>query len=86
MRFIQQAKALGFTLNEIRDLLTLRVSPKTTCAQVREQAEKKIADIENRMTQLARIKQVLIDLANGCSGRGPITECPILDALENKEL
>jgi MerR family mercuric resistance operon transcriptional regulator len=46
IRFIRRAKELGFTLKEIKDLLELRVSWRTSCAQVRSRAEAKITDIE----------------------------------------
>src|SRR5437588_12379463 len=46
LRFIQRAKELGFSLREIQDLLSLRVSPNTKSAEIRQKAEAKITDIE----------------------------------------
>src|SRR5712692_7713612 len=46
LRFIRRAQELGFSLKEIRDLLALRVSPRTTSAEIRKRTEAKIADIE----------------------------------------
>jgi MerR family mercuric resistance operon transcriptional regulator len=85
LRFIRQAKELGFTLSEIRELLTLRVAPGKSCADVRSRAQAKIADVEKRIAQLDRMKRALVKLTAACSGRGPTSECPILDALESKE-
>lgn len=85
LRFIRQAKELGFTLSEIRELLALKVAPGKSCADVKARAEAKIADVEQRIAQLNRMKRALVKLANSCSGRGPTSECPILDALESKE-
>jgi MerR family mercuric resistance operon transcriptional regulator len=86
LRFIRQAKELGFTLSEIRELLTLRVAPGKSCADVKARAEAKIADVEQRIAQLDRMKRALAKLATACSGRGPTSTCPILEALEYKEL
>jgi MerR family transcriptional regulator, copper efflux regulator len=86
LRFIRQAKELGFALKEIRELLTLRVEAGRSCADVRERAERKIADVEQRIATLTRMKRALARLAASCSGRGPTSECPILEALEKREI
>jgi MerR family mercuric resistance operon transcriptional regulator len=82
LRFIRRAKELGFSLKEIKDLLALRVDPATTCAAVRKRAESKIADVEEKIEDLKRIKKALKKLTAACHGLGPISECPILEALE----
>ena len=48
LQFIQRAKELGFTLKEIKELLSLRVDPDTSCEDVRARAEAKIAEIEEQ--------------------------------------
>lgn len=85
LRFIRQAKDLGFTLREIRELLDLRVAPDSTCAEVRERAQAKIADVEARVAALERVKAALQRVARKCRGRGPTTECPILEELDREE-
>lgn len=85
VRFIRRAKELGFTLNEIRELLSLRVDPDRTCADVRSMARTKIATIEAKMAELAKMRRALDRLARVCRGSGPTSECPILDLLENEE-
>jgi MerR family mercuric resistance operon transcriptional regulator len=82
LRFIRRAKELGFTLKEIGELLVLRIDPSTTCAEVRRKAEAKITDVEDKIVALHRIKKALKKLTIACSGRGPISQCPILEALE----
>jgi MerR family mercuric resistance operon transcriptional regulator len=82
LRFIKRAKELGFSLKEIKELLALRVDPATTCREVKEQAQAKIADIEGKVRSLLRMKEALVELTRACRGRGPTSECPILDALE----
>lgn len=86
LRFIRQAKELGFTLSEIRELLALKVAPGKSCADVRARTQAKIADVEQRIAQLARMKRALARLASACSGRGPTSECPIIEALEGRDL
>ena len=86
LRFIRQAKDLGFALSEIRELLALRVAPGKSCAAVRARAEAKIADVEQRIAHLGRMKRALVKLAAACTGRGPTSHCPILEALETSEL
>ena len=62
LRFIKRAKELGFSLKEIKELLALRVDPDTTCADVRSRAEAKIADVEEKIKALQRIKKALVKL------------------------
>ncbi len=82
LRSIKQAKELGFSLKEIKELLALRVDPDMACAEVRNRAEAKFADIEEKIQALLRIKKALVKLTKACSGHGPTSECPILDALD----
>jgi MerR family mercuric resistance operon transcriptional regulator len=84
LRFIKRAKELGFTLNEIKDLLSLRLDPTTTCADVKERAEEKIDDIEAKIRTLRRMKNALVKVTKACSGRGGTSECPILEALDKE--
>lgn len=85
LRFIQRAKQLGFSLKEIHELLGLRISDSITCADVRERAATKIADIEERVRDLQKMRRALVSLAESCQGRGPLSECPILDHLTRVE-
>ncbi len=85
IRFIKRAKELGFSLKEISELLSLRVDPGTTCADVRKQTELKLTDVEEKIRALRRIKTALKKLAASCVGTGPTSECPILEALDSQE-
>jgi MerR family mercuric resistance operon transcriptional regulator len=85
VRFIRRAKELGFTLKEIGELLSLRVAPDTTCADVRTLARTKVGQIETKVLELERMKAALERLARSCRGKGPTSECPILDALDAEE-
>jgi len=82
IRFIRRAKELGFTLEEISDLLSLRVDPNSTSSDVRKRAREKITDIEDKIAQLEHMRAALKRVASKCKGRGPTSECPILEELE----
>jgi MerR family copper efflux transcriptional regulator len=82
IRFIRHAKELGFSLKEIKDLLSLRADSAASCADVRERATAKVSDIEAKMQSLARMREVLLRLTATCTGTGPTSQCPILDALD----
>jgi MerR family mercuric resistance operon transcriptional regulator len=82
IRFIRRAKALGFSLREVRELLSLRLDPARSSAEAKAHAEAKIADIEQKIQTLRRMKQTLVDLTEACDGCGPVSDCPILDALD----
>ena len=81
LKFIRRAKELGFSLAEIRELLSLRVSRSTTSAEIRARTEAKISDIEAKMKSLGRMKQALRKLTKSCAGCRPVAECPILESL-----
>lgn len=83
VRFIKRAKELGFSLREIKELMALRVAPGTTCGHIKKRAQAKIADIEERIRTLERMKRALAKLTLACGGRGPIKDCPIMEALED---
>jgi MerR family copper efflux transcriptional regulator len=82
LRFIRRAKALGFTLKEIKSLLSLRLDSTATRVEVRNQAKSKVADIEARIADLQRMRDALQQLIKKCHGEGTLAGCPILEALE----
>jgi MerR family copper efflux transcriptional regulator len=85
LRFIRRAQELGFSLSEIRELLSLRVSRTSTKAEVKTRAEAKLADIEARIKSLESMKKTLRKLTKVCIGCGPIAECPILESLDRED-
>jgi len=85
LRFIRRAKQLGFTLKEIKGLLSLRFDASARRSDVRRQARAKLADIEAKILDLQRMKDALMRLTNTCHGDGPATGCPILEALDRPE-
>ncbi len=85
LRFIKRAKELGFSLKEIAELLRLEASEGTTPAEVREHAEAKLEDLEERIRALQRMRRALRKLVESCPGKGSLSDCSILRALAPKE-
>jgi len=84
LRFIRRAQALGFSLKEVKDLLAL--SKLRDVARVRRKAQEKLADVEERIASLERVRKGLADLIEACPGHGRAADCPILKALGDEEL
>jgi Hg(II)-responsive transcriptional regulator len=83
--FIKRAKLLGFSLKEITELLMLRVDVQTSCEEVKQRTEAKIVEVERKMVELQRMRQALLQVASLCTGQGPGSRCPMLDALDQQE-
>ena len=81
LRFIRRAKALGFTLGEIGELLALSARRDADMAGMKSAAQQKLADVDAKLAELQRIRQGLTDLVASCPGHGALEHCPILDAL-----
>ena len=85
LRFVRRAQRLGFTLDEIKQLLSLRESASSrTCDRVSRKAKAKLEEIEARIRDLQAMREVLERLAAACPKEGA-RACPILDALEVDE-
>lgn len=84
IRFIKKAQNLGFTLQEIEELLNLRVDPKTNCEEMDQRTREKIQKIEKKIQDLQQIKKALQRLIQICE-TSPSEQCLILDFLENPE-
>ena len=85
IQFIRQAQELGFSLREIKELLSLRTDPATDCADVRERAQVKLDDITQKIAQMKGIKTALEKLIAACPGQGALQVCSIIDAIEAPE-
>jgi DNA-binding transcriptional MerR regulator len=79
LAFVRRATALGFSLAEVKGLLTLRVSSRVPCDRVRERALASLADIDRRIAELQAIRGALARLADGCETAN--TTCPFHDEL-----
>ncbi len=85
LRFVRRAKALGFTLDEIRELLALSDHRDDDMGELKAAATAKLIDVEARMTELARVRDGLHTLIEACPGHGALAQCPILNALASEE-
>lgn len=85
LRFIKRAQALGFSLNDVAALLSLRTAPGRQRARVKRLAEEKLSVIAGKIRDLQRMETSLRALAESCSGVGPLHGCPIIEALEGGE-
>ncbi len=83
LRFIKHAQKLGFSLNEIQDLLGLRVRHGAACDAVERKTRQKIEVVQQRIRDLQRMKRTLERLAAACAARRPTDDCPILEVLED---
>jgi Hg(II)-responsive transcriptional regulator len=83
--FIKRAQQLGFSLKEIAELLLLRVDAQTSCEEVRQRTIEKIAAVERKLEELQRMRQALLQVAELCTGQGPGSRCPMLEALDQTE-
>jgi DNA-binding transcriptional MerR regulator len=77
--FVRKAVGLGFSLAEIRSLLSLRVSSRTSCEALRERALGKLADVDAKIAELERMRDAL---AATCATTTTSSPCPFLDALD----
>ena len=83
LRFIRRAKTLGFTLDEIQELLDL--SAGNNVDRVRKAAIAHLGDVERRIEELGKVRDSLRKLVASCPGHGRAAECPILNALAGDE-
>lgn len=82
VRFVKRAQTLGFTLSEIQELLELRDNPHRSCRRVKEVAEAKLDEVEEKLADLRRLKKALRGLAQSCDSDAGRLTCPILEALD----
>ncbi len=82
LRFIRRAQGMGFTLEEIGQLLRFRRNPAAVREEVRERVRAKLGRVERRISELQALRDEMRLLLNlcGCAEEGEA--CPILDSLE----
>ena len=85
IRFIKRPQDVGFTLRDIGDLLSLKADPGASCSDVRDRALGKLSEIEDKIDVLSRMRDILRIWTHACPSTGPVSECPILDALEARK-
>jgi MerR family copper efflux transcriptional regulator len=80
LRFIRRAKNLGFSLDEIRELLVLSDQRGTGVAAIREIAARRLDDVEARLAEITVLRDGLKQLVDACPGHGDPGQCPIVNA------
>ncbi len=80
LRFIRHARGLGFSLDQIRQLLSLWDDPERASADVKRLADAHIADLDTRIAALTEMRTTLVALAQACLGDHR-PHCPILQGL-----
>ncbi|MFQ5535719.1 MAG: heavy metal-responsive transcriptional regulator [Sphingomonadales bacterium] len=85
IRFIRKAQGIGFSLKEIKDLLSLRIDPNADCGEVRAHARAKLDEVNKKIASLNHMKAALEELIEACPGEGALGECSILEALAGSQ-
>ncbi|MBY5923135.1 Zn(2+)-responsive transcriptional regulator [Ferrimonas balearica] len=87
LRFILRAKAVGFSLAQIQELLVIDASrAKWACQDVKGIVEKKVVELEQKIAELTQFRDSLQQLADACCGGPESAEhCSILEALEVRQ-
>jgi DNA-binding transcriptional MerR regulator len=80
IRFIKEAKELGFTLREIKQLIALRDSKSFDSARVGEIARAKIGEIDNKIAWLTKMRDTLAHGLVNCHCRGVAENCVLVNA------
>lgn len=84
LRFIRKAREIGFSLEEIAELLTLKAGKGRAAARARAIAAAKLEIVEQKIRELESLRATLNGLVAACSGRGDAEHCPILRAFEDE--
>jgi Hg(II)-responsive transcriptional regulator len=83
LRFIRRAKALGFSLGEIAQLLQLNAA-RGSRASVKKLAQHRLDDLEHKIAELSAIRDALTRLVRRCNGQGSLEGCPIIEGVLNQ--
>src|SRR3984885_5664496 len=81
LRFIRRCRDLGFTLDQIRDLLRLSSQKDEECAEVDRITAQHLIEVEQKISDLKRLTKELRRLNSCCQGNGMIADCRIIEAL-----
>ncbi len=83
--FVRRCRELGFSMLEIRQLLSVVDQNNISCEQVKEIAERHLEDIAIRIEDLRKMQDTLGQLAQKCSGED-VPDCPIIIALQRAKV
>jgi MerR family mercuric resistance operon transcriptional regulator len=78
LQFVRKAQALGFTLDEVRELLRLT---SADCDDVERLAEERLGSVKTKIAELRRLEDALDSAVRQCRQRRPYDGCPLIAAL-----
>ncbi|WP_340148358.1 helix-turn-helix domain-containing protein [uncultured Sneathiella sp.] len=79
LAFVMRSRALGFSISEIRQLLSL-MDDNNSCEQLQSITVRHLKEINRKIEELTRLRSVLESAADKCAG-GTATDCPVIDIL-----
>ncbi len=85
IKFIRHSRALGFSLDQIRELLALSDDPKRPCDEIDSIARKHLEDVERKIARLEGLKKELARMVSECAGN-KVSACRIIKVLSDHEL
>ncbi|HUF64568.1 MAG TPA: MerR family transcriptional regulator [Gemmatimonadaceae bacterium] len=85
IRFVRRAQHLGFALEEIEELVSLRVDNRASCGRVEAATRSKLDSVESKISELERLRATLKRLVRSCEERTKTVPCPVLEMLDERE-
>ena len=82
LTFIRRCRELGFSLDEVRSLLSIADQAEESCTAVSQMATAHLGEVRSKLKRLKRLERTLADLEKSCRG-GKIKQCRILESLMN---
>ena len=83
LQFIRHARALGFSISDVQELLRLAAHPEAPCRAVDELAAKHLREVEVRIAQLGALKAELERMLDACCSNGTLRDCRIIEAISS---
>lgn len=86
LEFVKKAQKVGFTLEEIKTIRKIRISGKKPCGYVKERAQKKVEQIEQKIRELEDLRKALLDIQKGSEPQEPLEDrsqsiCPLIERI-----
>jgi DNA-binding transcriptional MerR regulator len=85
LAFIRHARDLGFTVEAIRDLISLRADPDAPCLEADKIASERLADVRDKISRLKRLETELAHIVSQCGG-GAVADCNVMATLADHGL
>jgi len=83
LNFVRRCRELGFSLEQVRDLLVLSASKSSTCADVCAIAADHLNEVESKIADLKRLASELRRISSSCNGKRPNADCALITSLTN---